>query len=971
MKTPRLWSLPILGLLATHSLIGSSSAETVYFQDTFDNGGTPTTLNGNPGTPRQSGTLLPGGGAFYLHSAAASGRQQPSIISDKLNLDGFTANDGSGGTSSPATGNIDSMLVRSANSGEGTTTDGLDFGAVAGTHYTIQFSVLVTSNQNVDKLGVRWADTPNAATGVNGTFISATATKTLNSGPILVGINGQSQVQSYIAPDSGTIPGNTPTTHNFNIDVDETVSPAVVNIYEDSNGTPKKVFTGSVTYTGARPGRYLIVFGDGNVAGNTIGTIDNLIVKESTFAAPIVPKIWVGTASNADDFWDINTSINWTQNAVATTFADGDIATFDVTGSEQADLQGILTPSFVKVTSTIDHPFRLFTTATTPAGSIAGATTSLTKDGNGNLKIETANTYAGGTTILNGSITTGLNSAFGTGLIDLKGSTLNFESPETALDYSNQIIGSNAVVTGKMVLLNPDGFDPEIGPGTGTEVTLSGTGNNEATVATVNEFTKLTLAKVSSGPVSAIGIASSTLPSLTINDGGIVELGGTGGNQIDDAGYVINEGLIDMKGTNETVSWIQGSGIVDNTTEATTSNLILGGATDFTFSGTMQNSVGVLAFKKNGTSIMTIDTPQAYTGSTTIGGGTLLLTGSNDIIAATSQINLQVAGAILDITANGLTLTSPTSLINGIGSIDGDLTTPGKIAPGTAANQVVELAFNGNLTLSGTLEIQLDDRFESPVQATATATIDGSGSVDSITVDEGGHIYTGTPTVTLTGDGTGATATAIVTGGVITAINITNPGSGYTMEPTVTISAPLPSYPNNDTIFVDGDLDLTGATLNLLVGGTPANFPYVIATYTGTRTGVFASVPAGYAVDYTSSPGELLLIEAVAGADYATWASSNAGNQGPDEDFDNDGMTNGVEYFMGETGSSFTPNPKPVNNVVTWPKDASANASGVVQVSTDLVIWNTATGVVDNGSSLQYTINGPNKQFTRLSVVIP
>jgi hypothetical protein len=48
---------------------------------------------------------------------------------------------------------------------------------------------------------------------------------------------------------------------------------------------------------------------------------------------------------------------------------------------------------------------------------------------------------------------------------------------------------------------------------------------------------------------------------------------------------------------------------------------------------------------------------------------------------------------------------------------------------------------------------------------------------------------TGTLTVTISGGGgTGATATATVVGGVIQAINITNAGSGYTAQPTVTVT---------------------------------------------------------------------------------------------------------------------------------------------------------------------------------------
>ncbi len=60
------------------------------------------------------------------------------------------------------------------------------------------------------------------------------------------------------------------------------------------------------------------------------------------------------------------------------------------------------------------------------------------------------------------------------------------------------------------------------------------------------------------------------------------------------------------------------------------------------------------------------------------------------------------------------------------------------------------------------------------------------GTFDHVIVTNGGSGYTNA-TVTITGDGTGATATANISGGAITSIDITNGGSGYT-NATVTIT---------------------------------------------------------------------------------------------------------------------------------------------------------------------------------------
>jgi hypothetical protein len=72
--------------------------------------------------------------------------------------------------------------------------------------------------------------------------------------------------------------------------------------------------------------------------------------------------------------------------------------------------------------------------------------------------------------------------------------------------------------------------------------------------------------------------------------------------------------------------------------------------------------------------------------------------------------------------------------------------------------------------------------------ATATATVTG-GEVTGLTVGAGGTGYTTAPLVALTGGGgTGATAMATVSGGAVTGFTVTNPGSGYTSAPTVALT---------------------------------------------------------------------------------------------------------------------------------------------------------------------------------------
>jgi hypothetical protein len=115
------------------------------------------------------------------------------------------------------------------------------------------------------------------------------------------------------------------------------------------------------------------------------------------------------------------------------------------------------------------------------------------------------------------------------------------------------------------------------------------------------------------------------------------------------------------------------------------------------------------------------------------------------------------------------------------------------------------------------------------------------------------------------------------------------------------------------------------------------------------------------------------------GSTYAAWAAAHAGGQASNLDFNGDGVPNGVEYFMGRTGSPFTPNPLVADGKITWPKDPGARASYVIQTSTTLAAegqpggWTTeASGVADHGNSIEFTLPaGRPKVFVRLKVTTP
>jgi len=65
---------------------------------------------------------------------------------------------------------------------------------------------------------------------------------------------------------------------------------------------------------------------------------------------------------------------------------------------------------------------------------------------------------------------------------------------------------------------------------------------------------------------------------------------------------------------------------------------------------------------------------------------------------------------------------------------------------------------------------------------------DAASRIERISVAAGGTGYSSAPTITIVGNGSGATAVATVSNGAIISIRVTNKGSGYTSSPIITIT---------------------------------------------------------------------------------------------------------------------------------------------------------------------------------------
>lgn len=109
---------------------------------------------------------------------------------------------------------------------------------------------------------------------------------------------------------------------------------------------------------------------------------------------------------------------------------------------------------------------------------------------------------------------------------------------------------------------------------------------------------------------------------------------------------------------------------------------------------------------------------------------------------------------------------------------------------------------------------------------------------------------------------------------------------------------------------------------------------------------------------------------------FATWSGINAGGGTFDGDFDGDGMKNGLEYFFGEVGSSFTLNPAPnASKLVSWPRDPDATGVSFKVWSSETLAtgsWLDVTesaDIISDPNFVKYMLPTAPKVFVRLEVI--
>jgi autotransporter-associated beta strand protein len=492
--------------------------------------------------------------------------------------------------------------------------------------------------------------------------------------------------------------------------------------------------------------------------------------------------------------------------------------------------------------------------------------------------------------------------------------TLNKNSSETLVLSGDNSFGSDALILGSGG--NNRGYirlESNNALGNHSSVTLAG---NQGGVSGLQLDGGVTIGK----NLSSEGRQNATttgylLRSISGNNAwnGNVTITSGGGSY----GFVSDSGTLSLGGT-----------ITSSYTSTFGARLVsFAGAGNITVTGNLLNGGNDspsknLAVSKDGAGTLTLAGANDYSGNTTFNNGTTLLTGS----ISQSAIVTIGAAASLDVSSHpapGYAFTA-TQTLRGNGTLTGNATTTGTIAPGLSAGTLTangNLAFDTGSTFSAEIDILGTAQVET-ASAAGTATADGNVTVTVSSAALGAPLVIDVPI--LVGESADAWAvkvraalaadTAITAlfsvGGINNAISLTrlsgvandttlNIGlANATLSPGITPAATSANTtagvaPGTDLLAVSGELDVSGATLNLIVSGIPTAPAYVIATY-GTRSGNnFAAVnnlPAGYQIDYSYNSGTAIAVVASSGGNnYASWASANGVTGGPSGDSDNDG----------------------------------------------------------------------------------
>lgn len=724
----------------------------------------------------------------------------------------------------------------------------------------------LTVNINGDGSELTWGDTSgDVGSKILGPLKLGSASsnaKTLWTNPIDLNSSGTTGLTRTITPSMGLAGSST--------EINSVIRNSAADTDLQISGTGTLLLTGTNTYSGntkLSAGALQAVAGVGLPTGHVLildGGIDqevDLSGNSTSFTRPIgTTANTVEWTANGGGFSAINVqrtvNIGGASAEIAWGDAPGDVGTKIVGplifGSNTANNKVLFVNGIDLNSSATTGLTRTVTVNTGAGGDSAemggvlrnsGAATALAKNGAGTLTLSGANTYSGGTTISAGTLALGNIAALPTtGLVTLGGGTLSNVS-------GGGITAPNAVsITANSTLAGSNSFN------------FTGSITNSAAnrTLTVSNTGGTTFATVDLSEASATGRTLTLTGAGNVTLGVIENVAGGGGTA----------GSLTFNGTYTGTATINGTGTYSGTTTLSAGTYVLGNKAAFGTSTVALNGVSVSANTD-------------LSGANAIANATVNLGGNNTF---TGSNNIQFSGTV--------TATGSRTVTNNLSGANLTLSGPVNLSSNATSNTVT-VAGTGNTSITGVIANGGTATASKLTKSgNGTLTLTNANTYAGVTTISGGTLLannasgsaTGTGAVTVAGSGTlGGTGTI---GGAITNNGTLSPGVGGvgTLSTTGNFLDGASSIWNidlsgatADKLAVTGNIDLTAVdTLNVLGAGTGTS--WLIGTYTGTETGAFDTITAGYTVTYTGGNITLNAVPACAPGDLNCDGHTDAGD---------------------------------------------------------------------------------------------
>jgi len=455
-----------------------------------------------------------------------------------------------------------------------------------------------------------------------------------------------------------------------------------------------------------------------NVATYTLGLSGNDVTL--TINSVSINATWNNTGGStwANAALDqTGSDTNWTGGIAP--FQAGDIANFLTT-------PGITSPSTIDLNisetiGTINFNNTSSYTISTQEGSTltldsgnSGAAAVIDSGGTHTLAVPIALNKAANLTVVNSTDSLVISGA-------ISGSTAITINPSPTNGQGTVILsdpGGNAGYSGVPTInagtlqIGAGGPTGGFGTYTGT-ITLNGTLSYDlsGTVTLANRINSTgTLQQIGTG---VLNIDHNDSLSFTNVLNGTLQLGVSGalGNSTVD---VASPGVLDVNGKSPTFNVLVGNGTIDDVSAGGTSTVTIGNAgvtiANDTFSGTIQDTTGVVSLVQAGSGTVFLSGTSSYTGGTTINAGAIKISSNSALGTGTVTIS---SGVI-----NGLQLANGVNLSNPIAAKTGNFSSPFEDVPDPGASA----------TLSGSISSNADVRLGTS-QATSTIVLTGVSAV--------------------------------------------------------------------------------------------------------------------------------------------------------------------------------------------------------------------------------------------------